>query len=126
MAPASLPKRAPNKLSLYGTNTFTGGVKINAGTVTLDNVQGLGPAASATISFGPGSTGALDLNSGYAVTVVGLNTDATTVGTPVVENGGISSADSLTVNNATANTFAGVLQNGEATHCPSRRAAPAR
>src|SRR5207247_186242 len=47
-----------------------------------------------------------------SMTVVGLDTDATP-GTPIVESGsGTAGTDTLTVNNATANTYAGVLRNG--------------
>ena len=61
------------------------------------------------MSFGAGSTGVLTLN-GNSITIPSLNTNASP-GTPVIQNAN-SGAATLTINNSSANTFAGVLQNG--------------
>jgi fibronectin-binding autotransporter adhesin len=95
---------------LAGNNTFTGGVTINAGFLTAGSAGALNSAAPNAITFGPGSTGVLNV-SGHFITVSGLNTNATTVGTPVVQNfGGLAGV--LNVSNSGPNTYAGVIQDG--------------
>ncbi|HRG10625.1 MAG TPA: autotransporter-associated beta strand repeat-containing protein, partial [Cyclobacteriaceae bacterium] len=92
---------------LSGTNTFTGSVLINTGTVRLSSAGALN--GSNTVAFGAGSTGVLQLN-GNTYTIAGLNTNAT-VGTPIVENSAAGVAQ-LTVLTAGASTYAGVIRNG--------------
>jgi autotransporter-associated beta strand protein len=104
-----LTKVGPGTLSLNGNNIFTGGMTINAGTVTLGNAGALNATTPNAVTFGPSSTGTLSLN-GYSVTVGGLSTNAT-VGTSIVENTG-ATFTTLTVNNAGNNVFAGTLQDG--------------
>ena len=71
----------------------------------------LGPSANASLTFGAGSTGKLQLN-GNNTTIVNLNTNAT-VGTPIIESGSATGGtDTLTVNTSNNNTYGGVLQNG--------------
>jgi fibronectin-binding autotransporter adhesin len=107
----SLTKSGASTLTLGGANLFTGGMFLNAGTLTLGNATALGPAASATLTFGASSTGKLQLN-GNSITLVDLNTNAT-VGTPIIESGsGTAGTDTLTVNTVNTDTYAGVLQNG--------------
>jgi fibronectin-binding autotransporter adhesin len=107
----SLIKAGNGTLTLGGANLFTGGVTINAGTVIAGSTTALGPTANATLTFGSGSTGKLQLN-GNSITIVDLNTNAT-VGTPVIESGsGTAGTDTLTVNTANTDTYAGVLQDG--------------
>ena len=60
------------------------------------------------VSFGSNSTGALTLN-GNNVTVSGLTTNAS-IGSPFVENKSATPA-TLTVNNGSDNTYAGLLQD---------------
>lgn len=105
----SLTKSGAGILNLGGANLFTGGVTINAGTVSAGSATALGPAANATLTFGPGSTGIFQLN-GNDTTVVDLNTSGT-VGTPFVENSA-SNTRTLTVTTAGTDTFAGVLRDG--------------
>jgi autotransporter-associated beta strand protein len=98
-------------LRLYTANTFTGGLFINSthkeAFVSVRNATSLGSADTAKVTFGPGAIGALELE--VNVTVVGLNTDAGNPGQAYVMANGNRT---LTINNATENTFAGVLENG--------------
>jgi fibronectin-binding autotransporter adhesin len=106
-----ITKTGAGTLTLSGANLFTGGVTINAGTLIAGNATALGPATNATLTFGSGSTGKLQLN-GNNITIIDLNTNAT-VGTPVIESGsGTAGTDTLTVNTANSDTYGGVLQNG--------------
>jgi len=103
-------KKGGAALNLNVSNTFTGGLTIHAGPVILGNSGALNSTTPNAVSFDAGSVGALTLN-GKNVTVSGLTTDATTVGTPFVENKNATPA-TLTINNASSNAFAGVLQDG--------------
>ena len=94
---------------LSGANTFTGGVTINSGVLSLGSEGALNSTNPNAVTFGSGSTGTLAL-AGNSVTVSGLTTSSTP-GNPVVENAG-GAAAMLTVNNAGSNTFAGVIQDG--------------
>ena len=107
-----LIKAGTGLLVLSGSNVFTGGLTLNAGTVRLGNSAALNSGAPNTVTFGSGvpSGTTLQLN-GNAVTVSGVVTDAT-VGSPVIENGSATSG-TLTVNQASGtSTFAGVMQDG--------------
>ncbi len=101
----------PGVLQLSGSNTFTGGVTINSGTLRLNNNGALNSGSPNALTFGSGSTGILQLN-GNSVSISSLNTNAT-VGSPIIENG-VAGTNTLTVNNSTSDTYAGVLQNGSA------------
>jgi probable HAF family extracellular repeat protein/autotransporter-associated beta strand protein len=94
---------------LSGNNTFTGGVTINSGVLSLGSAGALNSASPNGVAFGAGSTGTLAL-VGNSVTVGSLITNAT-AGNPIVENSGGTTA-TLTVNNVSSNTFAGVMQDG--------------
>ena len=109
----SITKSGNGILSLNGANTFTGGLTINAGTVSLGSTSALNSTAGSqnAVVFGSGSTGTLSLNGNNA-TVASLNTNAT-AGTTYVQNGGSSNA-TLTIGNSTNadSTYAGTIQNG--------------
>ena len=126
----TVTKWGAGTLILSGANAYTGPTTLYAGTtrfagtmaagsaVTIngDAIAQLGAAAGlpadCTITFGAASTGKLQLN-GNNMTLVGLNTDAGTPGTPIVESGsGAAGTDILTVNTSTAITYPGTLQNG--------------
>ena len=95
---------------LNAANTFTGGVTINGGVVQLGNSAALNAGSPNVVAFGPGSTGDLQL-AGISAMAGGLTTNATTVGTPVVENANGTPA-TLTFNGSAPATYAGVLQDG--------------
>lgn len=101
----------PGTISLPNTSNYAGSWSLNSGTVLLGNNSALGAPATTGVSFGASSTTLLKLN-GFSSTITSLSTNATP-GTPVVENG-TSGTSLLTVNNATANTFAGALNDGAA------------
>ena len=104
-----LTKNGAAALRLNVNNTFTGGLTINDGPVILGNAGALNSTTPNAIAFGTGSIGALRLN-GNSITVSGLSTNAT-VGSPFVHNLNATPA-TLTVNNASDNTYAGVLLDG--------------
>jgi autotransporter-associated beta strand protein len=105
-----LTKSGTATLTLGASNTFAGGITIDNGTVALANTGALNATSPNAVSFASNAnTKKLQLG-GNSVTVAGLST-GTTVGSSTVENGSTVAAV-LTVNNAVANTFAGVLQDG--------------
>jgi fibronectin-binding autotransporter adhesin len=107
----SITKGGAGLLVLNGSNTYTGITAINAGTLRAGSVNAFGSATTATLAFGAGSTGKVQL-FGNSMTVVGLTSNVL-VGTPIVESGsGTAGTDTLTVGNAVDNVFAGILQNG--------------
>jgi autotransporter-associated beta strand protein len=97
-----------NANQFNNASTFTGGTTILQGTVFSANATGVGPAYAASITFGPNPTNAQFYFSNNT-TLIGLNTDPTNPGTPVVAPN--NSAKTLTINNPVANTYAGTLTN---------------
>jgi fibronectin-binding autotransporter adhesin len=91
------------QLTINVLSTFTGGMRINGGKVLVVGTD-QSPTSLNSIVFGPGSLGQLSIQSNAVVS--GLITDAVNLGTPTVGGSG-----TLTVNNATDNVFAGVLQD---------------
>jgi fibronectin-binding autotransporter adhesin len=108
----SFTKEGVVKAILSGTNTFTGGVNITAGTLELGSAGALN--GQNAVAFTTGSTGTLALNGNNA-TISNLSTDATP-GTTFVQNGNATTASTLTVGNASnlSGTYAGTIQNGAA------------
>ena len=114
-----LVKSDNGTLTLGASNSFIGGVTINAGALVVNNVGALNSTTPNAVAFGAGSTGTLTL-SGHNVTVGGLSTNAVS-GTPLVQNASATPA-MLTINNSASNTYAGVLQDGTgAAPCLSKR-----
>jgi len=107
----ALVKDGPGALTLRGFNTnsnWSGGTTIKAGSFR-GAVFGTG---GLTFNVTAGSTGRVQLN-GSDATLPSLTTDPANAGTAIVENGaGTGSNSILTINNATANTYAGILQDG--------------
>jgi|GEM_PF-1223743 len=89
----------------FGTN---GAWSTDGGTNQLTTTTSLGQSAK-YLAFGAASTGVLQLN-GNSITALALTSNPT-AGTPGVINGNANPA-TLTVNNGTANTFAGSLTDG--------------
>ena len=108
---SGLTKSGAGTLTLSAANTYTGSTTVNAGILKAGTTTAFGTAANASIAFGPATTGKVQLNN-FDMTLVGLNSN-TSVGTPIVENGG-ANAKTLTINNAVANTYAGIFQKGAA------------
>ncbi|MBU6327381.1 MAG: autotransporter-associated beta strand repeat-containing protein, partial [Verrucomicrobia bacterium] len=108
---SGLTKSGAGTLTLSAANTYTGSTTVNAGILKAGTSTAFGTAANASIAFGPATTGKVQLNN-FDMTVVGLNSN-TSVGTPIVENGG-ANAKTLTINNTVANTYAGIFQKGAA------------
>jgi fibronectin-binding autotransporter adhesin len=111
--PGSLVKKGLGTLALNASNTFTGGLTINDGTVQLGHSAALNDTTPNSVAFAANApaTAKLQLN-GYSVTVGGLTTNAVSPGAPIVENGGGSDAV-LTVNQAAGSaTYGGTLQDG--------------
>jgi fibronectin-binding autotransporter adhesin len=111
----SFTKEGLTPVTLSGTNTFTSGVTISGGALTVGSAGALNSTAGSqnAVTFGASaaSTATLILN-GNSVTVRNLTTNATP-GTPIVQNVSATSA-TLTVGNSLnlSGTYAGTLQNG--------------
>ena len=103
-----ITKDGAGTLELGGTNTYSGGTIVNAGTLRALSTSAFGGATGA-LTFGAGSTGIVQLN-GNNITIAALNTDASP-GSVFIENNNVSAA-TLTVNNTGASSFAGVLRDG--------------
>ena len=95
------------------SNTFTGNITINGSAILKLGASGaLGTSNSLT--FGPAATGKLSLNSKNG-TLTGLSTDAVSLGSPIVENGG-STDSTLTLNiNSGTSAFSGLIRDGDGT-----------
>jgi fibronectin-binding autotransporter adhesin len=106
--PLSLVKSGSGVLALFGNNTFTGPVTINAGALNASSPGALNSTSPVAVGFGPGSTGGLRLAT--PITTVSALTTNAIVGTPYVNNATASPA-TLVVNNIADNVFAGALES---------------
>ena len=101
----SLTLNGNGQVIINNANTFTGGVNINAGTLTLGNNNALG--TTNIVAFGTGSNAALQLNN-QSITITGLTGD----NTAIVENGGSTGNSVLTVAGSATSEYDGVLVDG--------------
>lgn len=100
-------------LSLSGDNTaMTGLLTVNGGVLHLGSDRALGSGING-VTFGASAPVGTKLQLDGHNTTIGAVTSNATPGSPVIENGGSNDA-TLTVNNTTNTTFAGVIQNGGA------------
>lgn len=110
--PTGLVKSGSSALTINTSNSFTGGITLNAGTLTMGSAGALG--ASPALNFPSGSTGTLRLN-GNPLTVSALNTGFPYISIPVVESGAASAGvDTLTANIGGDSVFNGILRDGGA------------
>jgi autotransporter-associated beta strand protein len=104
-------KTGSGTITLGGNNTFTGGVTINGGALQLANAGALNSASPNNLAFGAAAAVGTKLQlNGHSVTVSSLATNSTP-GSVILENASVSAA-TLTVNQSSSTTFAGVIQNG--------------
>ena len=99
----ALVKSGLGTVTLSGSNSFTGGVTVNQGTVKLSNAGALNSANPNAVAM---AGGILSLN-GNSVTVAALSGNDSTV-----NNGAASGAVTLTVNQTGNTSYSGVLENG--------------
>ncbi|MFU8892720.1 MAG: beta strand repeat-containing protein [Luteolibacter sp.] len=118
----SLIKSGTSTVSLTGTNTFTGGTTINAGTLSFNSANALGASGSRNITFGGNSTLAptaastldtLTVNSGVVGTIAttGLSSGtiafASTTGSGSIRGNG---GQNRTLSLGDASTFTGNVE----------------
>ncbi|WP_043441267.1 autotransporter-associated beta strand repeat-containing protein, partial [Cupriavidus sp. HPC(L)] len=97
---SELVKTDLGKLVLEGTNSYAGGTRINAGTVSIADDANLGDASGGlTLNNGTLQTTA-DLSSARAVTLEGNGTMLTDAGTTATLSGAVSGAGALTKDGA--------------------------
>ena len=95
-------------------NTFTGNIILNGSAILELGASGaLGTGNSLT--FGPDATGKLSLNSKNG-TLTGLSTNAVSLGSPIVENGGSTDSTlTLNINSSSTSAFSGLIRDGDGT-----------
>jgi autotransporter-associated beta strand protein len=128
-----LVKNGTQSVDLDAPLKITGGITVNAGTLSLNNsnntftgnitlngsaILKLGASGalgtSNSLTFGPAAIGKLSLNSKNG-TLTGLYNDAVSLGSPLVENGG-STDSTLTLNiNSGTSAFSGLIRDGDGT-----------
>jgi len=89
--------------TLTGSNSYNGGTTINAGTVKLGNVNGLGASTGSLVN-----NGTLDLNNTNNVTVADLSGNGTITSST-------SGAITFAAGSSGNTTYSGVIQNGSGT-----------
>ncbi|NSX04284.1 autotransporter-associated beta strand repeat-containing protein [Cupriavidus gilardii] len=108
---SELVKTDLGKLVLEGTNTYTGGTRIDGGTISIAADANLGDASGGlTLNNGTLQTTG-DLSSARAVTLAGNGTMLTDAGTTATLSGGVAGLGALTKDGAGTLALA-----GDATH----------
>ena len=98
------------ELILGGNDTFTNGLTINGNaSVVVNNAGALNSSAPDSVTFGPSSSGTLNLN-GFSVAIGSLSSNATAVA-PVIRNGSATPVV-LTIDQAVSGTYAGAIRDG--------------
>ena len=99
----ALAKNGTGTLTLSPTSSnFTGGVTVSGGTLKLGSATAVASSNALTVNGGT-----LDLN-GNSITVTALSG----TGGVITDNGSSAGTSTLTVNETSSTTFAGVIQNG--------------
>ncbi|MFT3908120.1 MAG: autotransporter-associated beta strand repeat-containing protein [Ferruginibacter sp.] len=94
------------------TNTFSGAIIVARGSLLAGSSGAFSTVAPNAITLGSAAANAGRLRlMGNSVTIGGLSTAGTAGNLNIADNNSVTPA-TLTVNNSTANTFAGSLQNG--------------
>lgn len=104
---------ATGTVILSGSNTFTGGLRIDAGEVRLNNAGALNSTTPNLVTFtntNPSTLKTLTLN-GFSVTAAGLASTSGGAGVITIQNANATAA-ALTIANSSAATYTGVLQDG--------------
>lgn len=110
LATASITKTGAGTLTITAANTFTGLTKISVGRIVLANGNNR-LAASGSIGLGQGANAGI-LQLGDATAASNQTTTSLTIAGTATTNavvGGNASVSTLTVNNSTAVTYAGLL-----------------
>jgi len=95
---------------LSGNNTFTGGVIVNSGTLSLGSTGALNSTAPNLVTFANNTNAKFLTLNGFSTVVSGLSTTGST-DTVTVQNANASAA-TLTIANSSAQTFRGILADG--------------
>ena len=106
-------------LNLNGTNTYTGGTTVSAGTVNANTNTALGSAASTVgVTLTPASGTAIVNFTSAAPVIASLSSSGAGVSSVVLGNTTTPSATTLTVGNSSnlSSTFAGVISDGSDTN----------
>ncbi len=94
---APLTKSGTGKLTLTGTNTFTGPIAINNGTISVSSNANLGNAANALVINGATLESTGTFATARGITLNGPGTISATGGNTLTLNGVIGGASTLTV-----------------------------
>jgi autotransporter-associated beta strand protein len=105
----SVAQSGSGPVILSGNNTFTGGVTISSGTLTLGNAGALNSAAPNALNL---SGGTLDLNTNSVVVTSILAGTASAPGGVITDNNASSGVTTLIDTNTGSQTFYGKITDG--------------
>ncbi|GAA5132733.1 hypothetical protein GCM10023213_01310 [Prosthecobacter algae] len=101
---------AAGTIVLSGNNTFTGGVIVNNGTLRIGSVGALNSSSPNLLTFANSTQAKSVVLDGFSITTAGLSTKGST-DVVTVQNANATPA-TLTLRNATTQTFRGSLSDG--------------